>query len=65
MERDEDDYTYLEWITYIRMFIDMACDAEIRRISHNSFDERPHALINTIQKCINKFENEIPDEITN
>ena len=61
MKRSEDEYTYLEWDTAIRSSIDIVCDLEIMRISHDDEDERPWELINKIKNFIVSFEKQIPD----
>lgn len=61
MNRSEDEYTYLEWVTAIRSSVSIVCDLEIMRISHNEEDERPRELINKIKRFIDDFEKQIPD----
>lgn len=61
MNRSEDEYTYLEWVTAIRSSVSIVCDLEIMRISHNEEDERPRELINKIKRFIDNFEKQIPD----
>lgn len=61
MNRSEDEYTYLEWVTAIRSSVSIVCDLEIMRISHNEEDERPRELINKIKRFIANFEKQIPD----
>lgn len=61
MNRSEDEYTYLEWVTAIRSSVSIVCDLEIMRISHNEEDERPWELINKIKRFIDNFEKQIPD----
>lgn len=61
--RDKDEYTYLEWVTGIMMCVDMYCEREIIRISHDDQDERPRALIRKLKMVIDKYENQIPDEV--
>ena len=61
MNRSEDEYTYLEWVTAIRSSVSIVCDLEIMRISHNEEGERPRELINKIKRFIDNFEKQIPD----
>lgn len=61
MNRSEDEYNYLEWVTAIRSSVSIVCDLEIMRISHNEEDERPWELINKIKRFIDNFEKQIPD----
>lgn len=59
--RPEEDYTYLEWLTNIRMAINTYIDYEIMRISHDDVDEQPRTVINKIKKAVKKAESQIPD----
>lgn len=59
--RPEEDYTYLEWLTNIRMAINTYIDYEIMRISHDDADEQPRTVINKIKKAVKKAESQIPD----
>lgn len=61
MKRPDDDYTYLEWVTGLRMSINFACDCEVRRISHDEKDERPREFINKLRSYLNSYERQIPD----
>ena len=63
MKRPKDEYTYLEWVIGIRFAIDMYCDMEVCRISHDAEDERPRKLIQTLRSHLNAYEKQIPDEI--
>ena len=62
-KRNEDEYNYLEWVIGIMMSVDTYCEQEIMRISHNEEDERPIELIDKIQKAIDSYKNQIPDDL--
>lgn len=62
-KRNDDEYTYLEWVTGIRMTINMYCDQEIMRISHDDEDEKPRELIRKINRMIKRYESQIPDDM--
>lgn len=61
---NDDDYTYLEWVTSMRQWVNLYFDQEVARISHDREDERPWELINKVRTVIKKFESQIPDDIT-
>lgn len=63
-KRPDDDYTYLEWVTCMRQWVNLYFDKEVTRISHDSGDERPRELIKKVKTVIEKFESQIPDDIT-
>ena len=63
MERPKDDYTYLEWVTGIRSTVNIFCDLEIMRISHDDSDERPRELIDKLRRHLEQYEKQIPDEM--
>ena len=62
-KRSDDEYTYLEWVTGIRMSVNTYCDLEVMRISHDEGDEKPRELIQKIKRMIKKYESQIPDDI--
>lgn len=62
-KRSKDEYTYLEWITGLRNYVNTACDLEVIRISHDDTDERPREFMRKIKMMIDKHESQIPDDI--
>ena len=63
MKRPESDYTYLEWVTGLRMSINLACDHEVIRISHDDGDERPWEFIKEIQSYVDRYRKQIPNDL--
>jgi len=63
MKRPDSDYTYLEWITGLRMSVNTTCDLEIMRISHDDDDERPWEFIKKIQSYVEHYKKQIPDDL--
>lgn len=58
--RDNEEYTYLEWITGIMMSVEQFCQSEIMRYSHDD-EEKPEELIENIEMAIRKFKSQIPE----
>lgn len=62
-KHSDDEYTYLEWITVLRNYVNTLCDLEVMRISHDDEDERPRAFIRNIKMMVERLESQIPDNI--
>ena len=63
MKRPESDYTYLEWVTGLRMSIKHACEQEVIRISQDDGDERPWEFIKEIQSYVDRYRKQIPNDL--
>lgn len=62
-KRNDDEYTYLDWVTVLRNSVNTLCDLEVMRISHDSSDERPREFIRKIKMMVDKHESQIPDDM--